>query len=227
MRVESAPLLLTELVNGWNENASDAYPPKEAIVFWRRATQTVYIDSEWGPCVPYPAINHNDGTKNFGYVRLKENTQVIRKIPEVSGWPELAEMLETINAPNSPIESVGCEKGYFDLTEGGAATVTLGSYVDIIFTNTSLNENTKAYLHLAAMLLEATAGCEQWWGRIELGLQRLRGLEGTEIPWGMLIRVQNAGRDREEARKYWAETIRRIQKEIASLPATFPQPIGV
>lgn len=222
MSVESVSLLFSELVNGWKENASDSYPPKEEIVFWRRATQTVYIDSEWGPCVPYHAVDHDDGTKNFGYVRLKGNTQAIPKIPEVSGLPELAELLETINAPNSPIESVGCEKGYFDLARGGAATVTLGSYIDVIFTNTSLNENVEAYLHLAARLLQATEGCEKWWGNLELVFQRLRGLAGAEVPWGMLVRIQNAGRDRYEARKYWAETTYRIGKEIASLPATFP-----
>jgi hypothetical protein len=99
--------------------------------------------------VPYPAINHGDGTKNHGYVCIKGNLTAVSNLPEVQGWPELQRFLEAINSAESPIESVGCEKGYFPAELPNVPPVVLGSYIDVIFTDASLNDESANHLLLA------------------------------------------------------------------------------
>jgi hypothetical protein len=127
-----------------------------------------------------------------------------------------------VNAVNSPIESLGCEKGYSPRENGGAARVFLGSYVDVTFSNIALSENPESLLQLAVPLVNAVEGCERWGGYIDLGLQRLRYFLGSTEAWGLMIRVQNDGRTKQEARKWWGESLRRLGEAIGKLPPTFP-----
>jgi hypothetical protein len=128
-----------------------------------------------GPAVPYPPVDHGDGTKNHGYVRLKDNPGAVGGIPEVMDWPELQRFLEVINGPASPIESVGCEKGYFPGEGPDAPPVVLGSYIDVVFSSAALNDRAENPLLLANRLVEAIDGSEKWWADVSFVLQRNRG----------------------------------------------------
>lgn len=178
------------------------------------------IDNAWGPAVPYSAIDHQDGTKNHGYVRTKRDIAAIRRIPEVADFPALAELLTGINALRSPIESVGCEKSFTSVAVQDAS-IMLGSYVDVIFTDASLNDAPENALLLACNLLSSIKGCENWWGDVTMALQRMRFLADTNLPWGLMLHIKNYGRTEDEARKFWAETARRLAKAVAALPQDF------
>ncbi len=97
----------------------------------------------------------------------------------------------------------------------------LGSYVDVIFTDASLNEAPENVLLLACRLLQAIDGCEEWWGDVSMVLQRMRFIAGATLPWGLMLRIDNHGRTEDEARKFWAETARRLAKAVAALPENF------
>ena len=144
-------------------------------------------------------------------------------IPEADGWPELQDFLKVINAAQCPIESVGCEIAYFPVKEAAAngIAVRLGSYIDVIFTESSLNDDMENALLLASNLVQAAKQCECWWSSLDIEIQRLRYLAGTVAPWGLMMRVIGHGRDEEEARKLWAETISRLAKAVAALPQDF------
>ena len=63
--------------------------------------------------MPYPPVDHHNGHQNYGYVRIKDDAEVSGQIQETEDYPELATFLMIVNSPGSPIESVGCEKGFF------------------------------------------------------------------------------------------------------------------
>jgi hypothetical protein len=214
-------MLFDELLRQWEPHRSLTSPPPEPIKLWGDDARDVYLDESWGPAVPYPSVRRDNGTTNYGYLRVKGAPEAIARIPEAQDWPELQAFLQAVNAPESPIESVGCEKNYFEVDVPGVPKVKLGSYVDIVFSEPALNDRAENQLFLASHLLEAVEGCGQWWSLVEIGLQRLRYLGGASAPWGLFLRVIAHGRSQEEARKLWGESMRRLTAKVAGLSADF------
>jgi hypothetical protein len=213
--------MVEEILSQWQGDGSLTGPPPTPIRLWSEPCRGVWIGSGWGPAVPYPPIDHGDGHHNHGYLRIKDNLPTVGLIPEAVGWPEMAAFLAAVNAAQSPIETVGCEKGFFPAQGQNIATVQLGSYFDVIFTDIALNDRPENALVLSGHFLQAMEGCERWWSGIEIELRRLRGLIGAASPWGLLVRVTGCGRDEGEARKCWGASIDRITKAVANLPRNF------
>ena len=159
--------MLAELYRAWEGLADTTHPPAEAILLHQDESVTVYVDSDWGPPVPYSSASREDGGMNHGYVRLKGNPEAIVLVPEVDGWPEYRQFLERLNTETSPIETVGCEKSFFPC-ELGEAKVKLGSYTDIIFTDAHLNDEPRYFLRLADALAQAMHGSREWWSIAEI-----------------------------------------------------------
>ncbi|KWC91621.1 hypothetical protein WL56_05660 [Burkholderia cepacia] len=136
-------------------------------------------------------------------------------LPEVQGYPELAEFLRSINAASSTIESVGCEKWSREDVSEQQKFWTMSCYVDVIFSDLSANEEPQNLLRLATRLAASMEGCESWWASLELGLQRLRAMAGGECPWGLLIRVSANGRTEDEARRLWGHSLGQLQDALA------------
>ena len=93
--------------------------------------------------------------------------------PDASGGNGLARVSaisDSLNTAASPIESVGCEKSFFPVTCQGDITLSLGAYIDVIFTDPVLNERPENMLLLASHLLPAVEGCEKWWGNVSMVL---------------------------------------------------------
>jgi hypothetical protein len=148
----------------------------------------------------------------------------ILSIPEVVVWPELGPFLLALNDERSPIESVGCECAFFPDTDDTVGPGTLGSYIDVIFTDRELNSDPKLLLGVASHLTTAMAGCEQWWGSMELGLERLKDLPGVSLPWGLQARVTSRGRTQQEARKLWGYSLEVLVRAITNLPSSYVAP---
>jgi hypothetical protein len=205
----------------WRPHEGLKNPPTERIRLWSNGGCGIWVSETWGPAVPYPPIDHSDGNFNHGYVRLKGNAAAVKLLPEAQGWPELQKFLETVNADSSPIESVGCEKNFFSSEGEAAPPVYLGSYVDLVFSESALNDRPENLLLIASCLVNAVEGCEKWWSNVSLVLQRHKILAGASMPWGLMLHVTNHGRSEEEARKFWGETLSRLGKSIAALPRDF------
>src|SRR5215472_11192822 len=71
------------------------------------------------------------------YIDLKRHPQLISRLKEAVGIPELAEFLLSVNASTSPLESAKCDawsSSEMDLEEEiFAAAWKYGSYVDLLF----------------------------------------------------------------------------------------------
>ncbi|UIF89196.1 hypothetical protein [Cupriavidus sp. UYPR2.512] len=215
--------LYQELVAAWRSTAPDL-PAQLAQPLLTRATRTVYLEDSWGPAVPYFPIHHEDGSKNHGYSNVKAELNLIDLLPEVHEYPELANFLKTINAAGSPIESLGCEKLLQETeTPTNGVRAIMSSYVDVAFSDPSKVSDASYILWLAALILAASEGCEQWWASMELGVLRLRSFLGVTKPYGLLIRVSCAGRTAAEARDGWAATLQ-VVASVAKLPAAAKLP---
>lgn len=195
-------------------------PPPSPTRLWGEGGRGFWIDNSWGPAIPYPAVEHEDGNKNHGYRLVKGDESAIRCIPEAEDFPPMRELLIAINAPGSPIESVGCEKS-FSNSELPNATTKFGTYTDVIFSEFPLNENPDNAAVLGCHLLTALEGCEKWWGDVSMVLQRFRHIPGVKLPWGLMLWINNHGRSEEEARDLWTRSAVRIARAIEALPADF------
>jgi hypothetical protein len=131
--------IFKELINSWRSLKETSFPSKEAIKLLEYDQCIVYVEDSWGPAVPYPSVNRDDGGRNNGYRRVKGDDDLIAKIPEVEGFPEYRDFLKATNASDSPIESVGCEKCFFPVEDHPAIKSQLGSYTDIVFSDFDAN----------------------------------------------------------------------------------------
>lgn len=210
---------IAELLNAWKAHEGLAAPPPKAIKLHESESVTVYVDNTWGPPLGYGAIDHRDGHKNHGYIRIKGDPAGASRIPEAQGWPEIAEFINLANA--GPLETVGCEKHFFPETIGNA-TIRLGSYFNLIFSDFQLNDDPKNHLVLAAALSQPVKKCCDWWGSVEIALERMKYIPHTQSPWGTMLRVSNRGRNEAEARKLWGITLQRLGGTFSRLPLQFP-----
>lgn len=97
-------------------------------------------------CLPYTAERKYDRV-NHGYFDLKRNPSHIREIPELDGWPELAEMVRIVNDHDSLFRTLGCEVVLMDFDDP-MPKKRLVSYVDIAFEILSLNTEKENYHRL-------------------------------------------------------------------------------
>jgi hypothetical protein len=210
--------ILDSALTAWNAVASPfEIPPAVPIKLWQQETRTIYVENGWGPPVPYHAQCHDHG-QNHGYRPVKGDREAVLAIPEVVAWPELAPLALAINDERSPVETVGCEAHFFPNAGDETDSCFFGSYVGLIFTDQGLNSDPKLLLAIASHLAAAMDGCEKWWCCVELGLERLKGLPGVTLPWGLQIKVTNRGRSEQEARKYWGHSLARVGDAVSSLP---------
>jgi hypothetical protein len=212
-----------ELFTLWEPYRELRVPPEQPMLLWSDRGCGIGIWSEWGPSVPYGPLQLPDGARIYRYVRLKNNLAGINWIPEVGGWPELQHFLEVLNAPSSPIESVGCGSGFVPSQIQGGPPVLLGSYVDVIFTKPELNDRPENLLLLANHFAQAVENCERWWADIGLVLLRMKWLDGAHSPWGLMFTVKNYGQTEEEARRFWGASHARLTKAAESLSPDFPR----
>lgn len=203
----------------WEEVQPLTLPPATPVVLWTEETRTIYVDEALGPAVPYPPVSRTDSESNYGYVRLKGRIDLISTIPELTNWPEYRQFVSDINIAESPIESVGCAIGMFPVSDQPAITCRVGSYLDLVFSETAEAEDPIAHLDLAAQFMASVSGCERWWSSVEIGLQRFRYLPGTAAPLGLMLRISAHGRTEAEARQCFVATINRARSAI---PGTSP-----
>jgi hypothetical protein len=215
--------LTATLMDNWENQKALGAPTDKPRQIWRDKTRSLWLDDRWGPAVPYPPADRASGATNHGYARLKGNPALLNRVPELQDVPEFLELIRQINAGQSPIESVGCEKFYDDDPKQALACRYLTSYTDIIFTRHALNGEPGNFVRLAARLLASVEGCEVWWGTVELAIQRLKHLYGVRDLFNMTIRVFGNGRNDEEARKYWAVSLGKLGVEIEKLRPNFPE----
>lgn len=204
---EAQPNSLTfELLrDAWAAQAIDFDNASEDHVLFQDEARVIYLDSSLGPPIGYGPARRPDGNQNHGYVGTKGNPEAIAAIPELQDWPEYEALILAINSATGPTETVGCEKHFFDC-DAGAAKIYLGSYTDIVFTDPT-DSTAENCLRLASEIGRAMFDARNWWGQVQLGIQRMRGANRPpDGGWGLMLKIINHGRDADEARKWWGHS---------------------
>jgi hypothetical protein len=149
------------------------------------------------------------------YVPLKGRPAAVATIPEVQGWPELAESLRVLNDQLTAVETLGCDVIAKD-DQAGEATVFVESYTDLFFSQPELQSQPTNSIRLAAHMLQSIQGCEQWWAQVCIYLQLLRKPNGAKDHWSLMVCIRNHGRSEANARELWAKTLDRISQTAAN-----------
>jgi hypothetical protein len=189
-------------------------PPKEPVILFRDTSRMICINDEWGPPIPYGPVDHDDGTANHGYRKIKGNEAAAREITEATDLPAMADFLVAVNGPDTEFETVGCEKAFFP-SDQKLAEIYLGSYFNLIFSNYEANSFDN-HLRLALRLGQLMFESERWWGSVDIAIEPMKKLENTNDPWCIMLRVINHGRDENEAIQYWSHSLDILGKFLSS-----------
>lgn len=209
------PVTAELLSEAWTKAEISFESGSEDHVLFQDEARTIFYDSSWGPPIPYPPARRRDGNLNHGYIATKGNPEAIAAIAELQDWPDYESLIQAINCATGTTETVGCEKGFFDC-DAGAAKVYLGSYTDIVFSKPSEN-SVLNHLRLATKIAHTMRDARSWWGKVELGIQRMKGRrEAPDIGWGLHLKILNFGRDPDEARKWWGHSAELIAEAFRS-----------
>jgi len=194
-----AESIMSAAKSKWESQRSAAMPPPSDVLLWQEPHRTIYVEQSFGAAVPYPPVYRPASESNYGYVRLKGNLDAVSAVPELANWPEYAELIRKVNADESPIESVGCALGFFDVDDERVKH-KVGSYLDVVFSEPQQAESFDANLMLAAKFAAALNEPERYWYGLELAIQRLRALPHAVAPLCLMIRLSAYGRTQDEAR---------------------------
>jgi len=155
----------------------------------------IATSTELGPAVPYPSADHQDGNFNYGFADLREQPELIEKIPEAQGKPGLLTLLRTINSPGSPIMSVGCANGIFtvDIPVPNGPQCYIGSYIDVAFRDVTLatEDNLLAF---SKSIIAQRKPTNRDWTTYELVVQPMRHFFGKPA-FNLMLKIMTHAPD--------------------------------
>ena len=153
-------------------------------------------------CLPYNIERRFDGI-NHGYFDLKRIPRLIAEVPELYGWPEMEEMVGTINHSDSLFRTLGCAIALMDFADPRLKK-RLVSYVDIAFEILSLNAEKENYRRLFQRF-EEFATPFQLPGNVSILFEICPTLFADHQFHGWRVTLWNAGLGRTdtEARAAW------------------------
>ncbi len=198
----------------WEEAQPLTLPPATPVVLWTEETRTIYVDETLRACRPLSACFEDRLRKQLRVCTTERQNRPDQHNPRTHRLARVPSGFSDINIAESRIESVGCAIGMFPVSDQSAITCRVGSYLDLVFSETAEAENPIAHLDLAAQFMASASGCDRWWSSVEIGLQRLRSLPGTTAPLGLMLRISAHGRTEAEARRCFVATINKARSAI-------------
>jgi hypothetical protein len=172
--------------------------------------------------IPYPPMEHQDST-NHGFMDLRGNPDLIDRVPEAIGMPELQEALRLINAENSRFMSLGCDtwRQEFEHPNHPELTRRRESYIDLAFAELERNTDREAFTALAeAIRADLQPRPELLFVHIIAERQRtsFNTSNGVVGGWSLALWISGAGADERQARHNWAAALRQVCAVLESIP---------
>lgn len=160
--------------------------------------------------VPYSPVDRGVSV-NHGFFDLRKTPELIPRIPEAEGWPEMIALLEAINRPSGILWSLGCEKAVssFKDERHPHLTTKLVSYVDLAFADVSMNSD-RANFDRMAMALNKFGSTRQveTFIKLEMELGKAYYAEHNLTAWCLVIWIGGFGADESDARNAWRSLMR-------------------
>ena len=163
------------------------------------------------------------------YYDLKRHPELLLKVEEAVGAPELGEFLSKANSPQSPLETAKCDA--WSSTEINLeeeifeATHKFGSYVDLFFSDEAKRFSFPEHEHLAKRLVQLLQRAPEIVAAAEFLIRRCYYHEPEEIPGQEEIRdgfyitfyLFGYGKDEVRSRQQWVVGLKLIQSAIRQL----------
>jgi len=174
--------------------------------------------------VPYPSDVRDDGSLNHGFLNLKgAEAQRISDVHEAADCPALKNILATINAPESPFFSVGCEKA---LT-GAVNKFWKKGYCEFAFNDANRVKDAMYYFHLffhfnrAQEPFDADTKIQYLWDLQPANFRQCDVVGFTCCVWITVGKFDDASK----CSRVWAEAVTRLGDFLASVKAEPSAPI--
>jgi len=178
-------------------------------------------EAGFGPAVPYGSILRTNDSSNYGFIDLRGNLAAVELIPEARDCPGLQEFLRTINAPSSPLMSLGCDhrlEKLSDTWEGGPKSCQ-HSYVDIAYVNPERGHLEQNLIDLARWIVAKMALQPSNWIQLHLVPQRMRHFFGDTDCFNLAIWIAANGYDDNHATEQLNLTYQRLASFITKTGA--------
>ncbi|MGY2988708.1 hypothetical protein [Bradyrhizobium sp. USDA 4508] len=181
---------------------------------------TIAYDEKPEALAPYfPSEIRADGTKNHGFLDLRDDPGLVQQIPEVVSSPGFQDVLIAINRSGSRLMSLGCERGYFDSTVPELPRY-IGSYTTIVFRDFEKNREQSNLVDLAHRIADSfkeIPGREERPHILEMIAERLKLLFGVHDAWSLNLKMLAYGQNDADATTCFEWTAQRMAKAISSL----------
>jgi hypothetical protein len=157
------------------------------------------------------------------YYDLKRHPELLLDLEEVQRVPELGEFLSAVNAPAGFFETAKCDvwssKEINPEEEIFGATQKFGSYVDLLFSDTSSRLSLPPHQRMAKQLVQLLQRAPDIPSTAEFLIRRCYYLSGNEIRDGFYITFYLFGYGDEEvqSRERWAIALKFAQNAIWQL----------
>lgn len=163
---------------------------------------TIAATDEAASMTHYGSVDHGDGHINHGFVDLTDRPDLVDAVPETQKSVALGSLLRAINAKGSPLMSIGCECGLFELENPrpDGETLQVGGYIDVTFRDPKRNDTESALLDLAVAILQRIpAPPEHLAVSYEMQIQPLKLFFGAGGHFGLMLKPLGYGHTSTEA----------------------------
>jgi hypothetical protein len=165
-----------------------------------------------------------NGSKAISYVDLKADAAAIDRIAEAKVWPELRQVLVSLNATESALCSVKCDAWALGEEERqldfGPVAFGFGMYVDVLPISKNIFSSLTAQRSLVETWVSVLRRLQHEDGHAEFVI-RPASWEG-EAGFAITIYMFGYGAKEAHARKHWAETAMMVCEVIATSAANLP-----
>src|SRR4051812_6141615 len=81
------------------------------MVIMQDSGYTIAQTDEAETAVPYGSVDHHDGTRNNGFIDLRDRPELAATIPEAQASVGMQAILQAVNARGFRFMTLGCERG--------------------------------------------------------------------------------------------------------------------
>jgi hypothetical protein len=186
--------------SGLHYNVTREDRPMEDTIIEQGPGYTIATVKEAHGVVPYGSFVREDGT-NHGWVDLRDQPGLADRIPEARNLPGMQAILRAANGPQSPLMSIGCEKGLFPVDGHHLITHMVGGYIDLVFRTGDRNDPDQL-VEVARLILSKMGSAPPGvFTGYEFLVQPLKSFFGEGGRYALMLKPQGFGEDETAAWK--------------------------
>ena len=180
------------------------------------------MDSEFsvelGADDPTLAVPWRSPDGKIAYVDLRQNPEAIEGLEEVLAFPELGELLQALNAPESGYQTAKCDAWFDTLMDAEdepyEASMKCASYLDVFFADNGKLAGFEEQERSGRQVVQRVRKAAELQARMELVIRRAYFGEEQGLYW--TVYVFGYGEDVSSARASWSDALKVLEAAMIS-----------